>query len=429
MTETRRAPGTGSVYFDRSKGRWVVTLDTGWSRTGSRRRPKRMTNPKTGKAIRDEAEARRVLRDWLREDVTETRTVKTVKAWADEWLPLRAAAVDPNSYRTDASAVRVWIVPTIGKKRLDQLTPGDIRAVIRAAKDAGRAYSSLVRLRATLVAMLKGARAEGYAISDRLLEVEIRKADDPVHREDVPVRDALLILAAARPEGLDDGSDSRWLAALLAGVRPAEARGLTWPYVDLDAGTLDVSWQLLALPYLVKGDRSSGYRVPDGYTAVPLSDLVPDGADVDPRVLRTGSYHLVRPKTGAGQRIVPMPQVLVESLTRWREFGPGSPYGLVWPRAHSDWYPWKDGWPRLDTADRDEWRALCERAGVGPYDLYSARHTTATQLQEAGVDDATITAIMGHASIRSSTPYLHPDRAAAMRDAISQVAGRLAIKR
>lgn len=406
-----RAHGTGTAYRD-SKGRWTVAIETGWTARGTRKRKYRQTNPKTGKPIRTEQEANQVLLALLREGATEASTSTTVKTWADRWLPIRAAEVDPNTYRTDASMVRVWIVATIGNKRIDQLTPGDIRAVDKAMTAAGRAYSSRARCRAVLVGMLKAARREGYPVADRLLDIQLRRPDDPKRRPPVPVKDALLILAAARPDGLDDGSDSRWLAALLAGVRPSEARGLTWPHVDLDAGTIDVSWQLLALPYRVKGDRSSGFRVPDGYTA----ELV------------VGSYHLARPKTGSGRRLVPMPPVLIESLTRWREFGPTSEFGLVWPRAHSDHFPWKDGWPRTDVEDRGAWKALCAKAGVQPYDLYSARHTTATQLTEAGVDEATITAIMGHTSIRSTTPYQHPDRAAAMRAAVGQVAGRLAVR-
>lgn len=406
MADQRRAWSTGSAYYDTQKGRWVVSVEAGFSTTGGRKRSRRMTDPADGKPIRDERHAAKVLRDLLREDVTETRSATTVKSWADTWLPMRADEVDPSSYATDSSTVRRWIVPTIGRKRIDQLTPGDIRSVIKAMQAAGRAHSSVVRCRSVLILMLKAARAEGHAVPDRLLEIRIRKADDPVRRPAIPLADALRVLIAARPEGLDDGSDSRWLAALLAGVRPAEARGLTWDCVNLDAATLDVSWQLKSLPYKIARNRSSGFRVPDGYTARHL----------------VGSYHLVRPKTGAGRRTVPMPPILVDALTRWRELGTGSMYGLVWPRAATEWFPGRAGWPMLDSEDREAWKRLCERAGVPAYDLYSARHTMATQLTEAGIDDATITAIMGHTSIRSTTPYQHPDRAAAMREAVGQIA-------
>lgn len=63
---------------------------------------------------------------------------------------------------------------------------------------------------------------------------------------------------------------------------------------------------------------------------------------------------------------------------------------------------------------------------MGPFDLYSARHTTATLLREAGVDDETITAIMGHTLILSTRAYLHSSDSRA-RAALDGVAARLGL--
>jgi ribosomal protein L34 len=73
-------------------------------------------------------------------------------------------------------------------------------------------------------------------------------------------------------------------------MRPAEVRGLTWDRVDLEAATLDISWQAQTLPYNIARDRSSGFRVPVGYTARHLVD----------------SWHLTRPKTRSGKRVIPI---------------------------------------------------------------------------------------------------------------------------
>jgi len=42
---------------------------------------------------------------------------------------------------------------------------------------------------------------------------------------------------------------SRWSVALALELRQGEALGLRWQYVDLDAGTLTVRWQLQRLPW------------------------------------------------------------------------------------------------------------------------------------------------------------------------------------
>ena len=77
---------------------------------------------------------------------------------------------------------------------------------------------------------------------------------------------------------------SRWLMAFLYAARQAECLGLTWPFVTAD--TLTIAWQLQPIPYRVPRDRSSGFRVPDGYEAQQLA----------------GRMHLVRPKSKAGWR-------------------------------------------------------------------------------------------------------------------------------
>jgi integrase len=37
---------------------------------------------------------------------------------------------------------------------------------------------------------------------------------------------------------------ARWSVALALGIRQSEAIGLRWQYVDLDAATIEVGWQL-----------------------------------------------------------------------------------------------------------------------------------------------------------------------------------------
>ncbi len=42
--------------------------------------------------------------------------------------------------------------------------------------------------------------------------------------------------------------------------------------------------------------------------------------------------------------------------------------------------------------------------------LYEARHTAATLLLAAGIDETTIKAVLGHSSVLSTQSYLHTDR-------------------
>ena len=79
-----------------------------------------------------------------------------------------------------------------------------------------------------------------------------------------------------------------------------------------------------------------------------------------------------------------------------------------------------------DKADRAAWLALQQAAGVAhatgrPYDLYEARHTTATLLMEANQPQKLVSAFMGHTSGRTTEIYQHADveRMRAMVDALA----------
>lgn len=399
----RRAYGTGSIWYDEKRDRYVGTVELGWTARGTRRR--KAVTGKTRRAVQTK------IRDLLREaDANEAPVVggkPTVKVWADQWLEITQRKSRPTTWQASASQVRTWIVPTIGHRRLEQLRPADVRAIERAMESAGRKPSTIARCMAVLHKMLEDALIEGHPIPLAVLKVETVGAGES-DRDAIPLDDALALLevAARRPDA------SRWVAALLQGMRPAECLGLTWDCVDLgtgdDDGWLDVSWQLKALPYKVRYDRTSGFRVPRGYVAKQVD----------------GALHLVRPKTASGRRVIPLVPWMREALLTWREQCPPSRAGLVWPQTN--------GRPAIDDEDRAAWIRLQDAAQVAHvegehgrrYSLYEARHTTATLLREAGVDDQTITEIMGHASILSTKPYLHTDRRRT-RAALEGVAGRL----
>lgn len=389
-----RAKGTGT-YSLLPSGRYQVSVEAGWTKRGTRRRIRRTTTA-SGRA--GETEAKALLKRLLREVAPEEGAthIQTVKSWCDQWLTITQAKHRPKTWQTNQSTIRRWIVPQIGHRRLDKLTPGDMRTVTKAMTDAGLASSSAQRAHVLLTKILRDALVEGHQVAPRLLEVEAPERGES-DRDAIPEADALKILQVASTR--DDAS--LWVAALLQGMRPAEVRGLTWACVDLDGDMIDVSWQLQSLPYKIKGDKSSGFAIPLGAKVRHL----------------TGAYHLVRPKTKAGRRVVPIVPWMHDALVKWRRYH--NDYDLVWPGNF--------GKPMNEVNHRQAWAGLCEAAGVGQYDLYEARHTTATLLLAAGIDMETIKAIMGHASILSTKTYAHVQDDAT-RKALTTLAGVLGLE-
>lgn len=422
MASKRRDYGAGSVYqkhearhgcppLDADGERpahkcaapWVGAYSQGWTERGTRRR--------VSVTADTEAEAKRRLRKKVQEieagATAEASTRKTVKAWADEWLPIVERDLRPSSMTATLSATRKWIVPTIGHKRLADLAPADVRAVMEAIRKAGWKSSTQRRAHSVLMQLLKDAQAEGYQIAPRVLAVKA-PAKSVSDRTDIPVADAVKMLEVAST----DPAGARWVAGFLQGMRQGEVLGLTREAVDLERGILILSWQLQPLPYNVTRDRSSGFRVPDGHEA---------------RQVR-GRWHLVRPKSDAGWRVIPLLPWMTDALRAWFEIMPESPHGIVWHHPVGDPY-------KIDDA---AFYALQEATGVrhatrlnddgtpAYFTAHEMRHTTATLLLEAGVDPAIITAIIGHSSIVTTRGYQHVN-AAPLAAAMEKVAERLAL--
>lgn len=410
---SRREHGTGSAYQRTSDWRWIGTVEAGFTADTGRRRkyvtgkgcaggcPKRCAHRTAfAKKLRD-------LNNAKESGNLVAAPSKTVKQWADEYAQMRLADLRPKAYNAAMNPIKNWVVPTIGHRRLSQLTAADIRAVDDAQRKAGRQPNDTRR---TMMTMLKAAVREGHQVPQVALLVKappIRKSD----RTGMSVDEGIACLAevAKMPDG------SRWLFTLLYGQRMGECLGLTWDAIGWDTGEFGeavIEWQLQALPYNVPRDRSSGFRVPDGHEARHLVD----------------AYHLVRPKSDAGFRVAPFLPFVRAALLKWRDVAPANPYDLVWPDS--------DGTPRNDKHDRAAWHELQQAAGVhhptrkmkdgtpAPYHVHECRNFAATMLLEAGVDDHVITALLGHSALAQSLKY-KTVRREPLLDAMTRVGQRL----
>ena len=66
-------------------------------------------------------------------------------------------------------------------------------------------------------------------------------------------------------------------------------------------------------------------------------------------------------------------------------------------------------------------RRLADRAGIEDVVPHSARHTFASRLDEAGLSVIKIAAMMGHADVKTTMRYVHPERGT-MKEAVQKIA-------
>jgi integrase len=386
---------TGRVVHARPphkcRARWYGVVEAGWTKGLTRRRLTVSAKTKT-EALRRLREKRR---QYEAGEIARSDRM-TVKAWAETYLELRKEDLKPNAWNAAASPIRKWVVPTIGHRRLATLTPNDVREVDQAQYDAGRKTATADATRRAMVTMLNWALAEGYVVPQRVFKVP-KPGPGNSDRTDLSVEEtvACLEVAAQLPHGV------RWVLALLYGARQNEVLGLTRDCLDFDAKIIRLEWQLEALPYehgckagpngcsapRPAGCPSRRFRVPRDFEARRLVD----------------AWHLTRPKSRKGMRVLAMIPPIEDALRRWLAIAPPNPHDLVFASLA--------GRPVNDKVDREEWWGIQGTAGVGHpagryYHVHECRNFAATRLDEVGAQENVITSMLGHASILTSRGYM-----------------------
>jgi integrase len=390
----RRTKGDGSL-FQRKDGMWVGRVEL--PPKDGKRRYKYVSSMDWAKCT---AKLKKV-----RTDVDEGRIAvtgsTTVERWMKRWIEdIHAPRLRPNTLLDYRAIIDNHIIPTLGKKRLDKLTPDHVRQLHKAIGPSRTAEVAHTVL--------------GKALKDAIREQMITRnvcelVDKPVYtktkRTSLSVGIAKRILAEAEAS-CDESQATRWMAALFTGARQGELLGLRWSHVDLDAGMMDISWQMQRL----RQEHGCGEPVDGKYPCdrVRVSFCPQRRWNLPPNFeheVCVRSHVWTRPKSEAGIREVPLITPLWARFSSLHANQGFNPHGLVFHEG---------GEPIDKRIDSRRWNELLQRAGVveegKTFPLHTARHTTATLLRAAGVDEQTRMEILGHATVDSQRVYAHADQ-------------------
>lgn len=269
------------------------------------------------------------------------RTLLSV--WFADWSRLRD--IEVATVKRDASHWRNHVEPALGGMRLADITRYDVEAWLAAMSRAEVGATTRAQSLRLLRNMLGAAVVHEMIPADPSAGVKMPEV--PRHVDRFLSREEYLALHAALPTDRD-----RAIVALMAfcGLRWGEVAGLHAHRVNVATGELIVQEVL----------RRDG-------TVKPV------------------------PKSGAGQRVVPIPPHVLE------EIRPHLSGGLLFPDL--DYSNWR----------RDVWAPSRERAGLPDPQptIHDLRHSYGSWLSMAGVPPRDIGSLMGHASLRSTERYLH----------------------
>lgn len=223
----------------------------------------------------------------------------TVEAASKLWLEAVKRRVEQGTLTQYRQHVRLHILPYLGATLLSRLTVPVVRQFEEDLLEADRSPAMVRKVMVTLGSMIADAQERGLVVRNAVREkgrtrqkgrdrrLERRQKGKLKVGVDIPTRDEIKALV-----GVLEG---RWrpllLTAIFTGLRASELRGLRWSDVDLSRHQIHVRQR---------------------------ADFLND---------------IGRPKSEAGERTVPAPPIVINSLREWRLACPKGEADLVFPNG------------------------------------------------------------------------------------------------
>ena len=326
------------------------------------------------------APTRREAQEWLRAALSAKdhgiRPVGqrlTVGAYLDDWVELTIRPrVRPRTAESYADAVRLYLIPALGRVPLAKLEPEHVRRMLADLAARGTLSATTLRyVRSVLRTALGQALREGKVLRNvaTLVDPPAKAHHElrPLSREQV--RTFLDGVAGDRLEAL-------YVTALGTGLRQGELLALRWQDADLERGELTVR-----------------------------------------HTLGRFTRALEPTKTERSRRTVRLPRRVVEALLAHREQQRVVPVsGLVFTAGN--------GAPLQSVNVTRDLQIHLRGLGLPHQRFHDLRHAFATLALEAGEDLGVVSRILGHSTLSTTMDvyaHLTPtmlDRAAERMDAI-----------
>jgi integrase len=347
-----RGNNEGSVY-QRKDGRWAAAATVGGGRSSQQRKTL------YGRTRKEVAGKLTDLQKSVKDGLPIQSDQLTVGAFAQEWLDtVKPPYRKPKTYQAYESAMRVHIVPSIGKVKLTKLEARHLAALISKLLEKGLSLESVRTYFRPIHTMLEKAVRLGLVPRNVASLVELPR----LSKRDMP-----MLRASEVNRFLEEAKMSRLEAlfalAITAGPRQGELLGLTWDNVDMESGEIKIMRALQRVD---------------------------------------GQFVLTETKTKGSVRTIVLCDVALEALKRHQlgQLEDKLKAGRRWSNDHNLVFTSTIGTP-LDRTNlrRMEFVPLKERSGLSPaFRFHDLRHVAASLALGQGMPIPLVAEMLGHAN-------------------------------
>lgn len=264
------------TYKGQQKEAWILD----YFDSAGRRRQETYQRKKDADSRLDEI--KQELRQGVHAPRSESPTVK--EAGANWILSGKDAGLERSTLDQYRQHLDLHIVPFIGRTRLSELSVPAVRGFQDELRKQERSPDMVKRVTVSLGSILSDAQERGHVARNVVREMKHRRARGKARhgerRQKAKLHIGVDIPTRAEIRSIIEKVGGRWrpliITAIFTGLRASELRGLRWADVDLKAGQVHVRQ---------RADR----------------------------------YHVIgMPKSDAGQRKVPIPPLVMNTLKEWK---------------------------------------------------------------------------------------------------------------
>lgn len=229
--------------------RWYVP--EGWSQKAIDREVTKQAAEFERRCKAGEVISRAERRELDAQAAEEAGKIQTVRQYAERvFMPAKAVTMSENSRASFQSALNTWIYPAIGEKKLPDVSPADLSALLLEIQAKGKSHATAVKVYTVLHTLFKMAY-----LADEIPRNPMDKVSRPVPRKDeiraaeaqaLTLDELRAVLEALESEPL------KWRALVHVlidtGCRRGECCGLKWEDVDLEGRVLTIRRNLCYTP-------------------------------------------------------------------------------------------------------------------------------------------------------------------------------------
>ena len=291
----------------------------------------------------------------------------TVKEVGELWLAsTEAAQLGRSTLDQYRQHLRLHIEPFIGRTKLSHLNVPTVRGFEDKLRESGRPPTMAKYVLRSLGALLADAQERGLIVRNPVRELRARRrGKDREERRGGKLKVGVDIPTPDEIKHIIQTADDKWrpllLTAIFTGLRASELRGLRWSDVDLDK----------------------------------------DNSKLHVRQRADRFNHIGPPKTAAGERTVPLPPMVANTLREWKLRCPkkDGKLWLVFPngKGNVEWHTnlvLRCLQPTLVKA------GVVNAVGEAKYTgLHALRHFYASWCASIGLTMKAVQARMGHSNI------------------------------